>query len=79
MTIEGLKGDDPTLIAIALQALHRERAAAYHAACTACDLAGKRPPGYDLLGLDKVDNVLRRISAASIQRRLMIMTRIYTG
>ena len=43
MTIKDLKGDDPTLVAIALQALHRERAAAYHAACTACDLAGKWP------------------------------------
>ena len=79
MTIEDLKGDDPTLVAIALQALHRERAAAYHAACTACDLAGKRPPGYDLLGLDKVDNVLRRIGAASIQRRLMIMSAAQSG
>ncbi|OIK39812.1 MULTISPECIES: hypothetical protein [Citrobacter] len=67
MKIEDLKGDERTLVVVALQALHRERVTAYGTACTVCDLAGKPSPDRDLFGLDEVDNALRRIGAAPMR------------
>ena len=67
MKIEDLIGDERTLVVVALQALHRERVTAYSAACTACDLAGKRSPEADLFGLEEVNDALRRIGAAPIR------------
>jgi hypothetical protein len=64
--IEVLEGSERTLVVVALQALHRERATAYQAACTACDLAGKPAPPDNLFGLDEVAAALRRIGAAPL-------------
>lgn len=52
MKLEDLTGDDRTLVVVALQALHRERANAYYAACTACQLSGKKPPAEALFGVE---------------------------
>ena len=41
MKLEDLTGDDRTLVVVALRALFRERTNSYHAACTACQLAGR--------------------------------------
>lgn len=65
--IETLKGSERSLVVVALQSLHRERATAYQAACTACDLADKKAPQADLFGLDEVTDALRRIGAAPIR------------
>ncbi|EGL3999243.1 TPA: hypothetical protein ACRL2B_004468 [Pseudomonas aeruginosa] len=67
MKIEDLKGDERTLVVVALQALHTERVNAYSAACTACDLAGRPSPDRNLFGLDEVNDALRRIGAAPMR------------
>lgn len=63
MKLDDLTGDDRTLVVVALQALHRERANAYHAACTACQLSGKQPPAEALFCVDECISALRRIGA----------------
>lgn len=63
MKLEDLTGDDRTLVVVALQALHRERANAYYAACTACQLSGKKPPAKALFGVDESISAIRRIGA----------------
>lgn len=63
MKLEDLTGDDRTLVVVALQALHRERANAYFAACAACQLSGKKPPAEALFGVDESISAIRRIGA----------------
>ena len=53
MKLEDLTGDDRTLVVVALQALFRERSNSYHAACTACQLAGEKPPAENLFGVEE--------------------------
>lgn len=66
MKLEDLTGDDRTLVVVALQALHRERANAYYAVCTACQLSGKKPPAETLLALMKV---FRQYAGLELTRR----------
>ena len=63
MKLEDLTGDDRTLVVVALQALFRERTNSYHAACTACQLSGKKPPTEALFGVDESISAIRRIGA----------------
>lgn len=63
MKLEDLTGDDRTLVVVALQALHRERANAYYAACTACQLSGNKPPAEAIFGVDESISAIRRIGA----------------
>lgn len=67
LKLEELEGEDITLVVVALQALHRERANAYNSACTACELAGKAVPQIDVFGLDEINVALRRIGATSMR------------
>lgn len=70
--LEQLSGDDRELVAVALQALHRERVTAYLAAGTACDLAGVEPPRRVLFGITEVSVALGRIGAAMpLEQRAM--------
>lgn len=64
MSIKDLKGDERTIIVVALQSLHRERLNSYNAACLACELSGKEWPPIDIFGLEEVDKALRLIGAA---------------
>ncbi|EFC6065562.1 hypothetical protein CR325_004488 [Escherichia coli] len=71
MSIQDLKGDERTIIVVALQAivvalqaLHRERLNSYNAACLACELSGKEWPSIEIFGLEEVDKALRLIGAA---------------
>ena len=64
MQIEELKGDERTLIVLALQALYRERLTASNAVFTVCSMAGKDQPPEDIFGLREVQDALRRIGAA---------------
>lgn len=63
MKIEDLEEPDRTLVVVALQSLHRERANSANAARTACELAGKRLPPDDVFGIDEATHALRRIRA----------------
>ncbi len=63
MKLEGLTGDDRTLVVVALQALFRERSNSYHAACTACQLAGEKPPAENLFGVEESISAIRRMGA----------------
>ena len=63
MKLEDLTGDDRTLVVVAFQALHRERANAYYAACTACQLAGEKPPAENLFGVEESISAIRRMGA----------------
>ena len=59
MKLEDLTGDDRTLVVVALQ----ERANAYYAACTACQLSGNKPPAEAIFGVDESISAIRRIGA----------------
>lgn len=66
MKLEDLTGDDRTLVVVALQALFRERTNSYHAACTACtacQLAGEKPPAENLFGVEESISAIRRMGA----------------
>lgn len=65
--LEKLEGTDRLLVVVALQALHRERATAYQAACTVCYLAVRPKPDVDLFGLDEVSDALRRTEAGPLR------------
>lgn len=67
MKIENLEGAERTLVVVALQALHHERATAYRSACTVSDLAGKPSPDADLFGFDEVSDALRRLGASPMR------------
>jgi hypothetical protein len=62
MKLEDLTGDDRTLVVVALQALFRERTNSYQAACTACQLAGEKPPAENLFGVESI-SAIRRMGA----------------
>lgn len=63
MKLEDLTGDDRTLVVFALQALFRERSNSYHAACTACQLAGEKPPAENLFCVEESISAIRRMGA----------------
>ncbi len=62
MKLEDLTGDDRTLVVVA-RALFRERTNSYHAACTACQLAGEKPPAENLFGVEESISAIRRMGA----------------
>ena len=67
MQIEELKGDERTLIVLALQALYRERLTASNAVFTVWSMAGKDQPPEDIFGLREVQDALRRIGSAPVR------------
>lgn len=56
--------DDRTLLVAGLQALYRERAAAWNAAISVAILRGQQQPARELFGLDEASEMLRRVGAA---------------
>lgn len=65
MSIKDLKGDERTIVVVALQSLHNERVNAFNTAFTACSLAGKELPSEDMFGIDEVMQALRLIGAGT--------------
>ncbi|MBD0788142.1 hypothetical protein HUO09_17445 [Vibrio sp. Y2-5] len=63
MELEQLQ-DDRELVVIALQALHRERVNAYHAAFTFADMNNNLKPKQEDFGITEAVTALRRIGAA---------------
>ncbi|ADC45351.1 MULTISPECIES: hypothetical protein [Cupriavidus] len=55
---------DRTLLVAGLQALHRERLAAYNAAVYVAFIRGELHPPMAMFGLDEVHTMLRRVGAA---------------
>jgi hypothetical protein len=56
--------NDRTLLIAGLQALYRERLAAWNAAISVAILAGRKQPGREFFGLAEVAEMLRRVGAA---------------
>jgi hypothetical protein len=56
--------EDRTLLVAGLQALHRERVAAYNAAVSVAIIRGDQQPGRELFGLSEASDMLRRVGAA---------------
>lgn len=67
MKIEELHEPDRTLVVVALQSLHRERANSANAARLACELAGKPAPAEQVFGIDEAAHALRRIGALPLR------------
>ncbi|CAN7780789.1 hypothetical protein LJR296_007987 [Cupriavidus necator] len=55
---------DRALLVAGLQALHRERLAAYNAAASVAIIRGEPQPSMNMFGLDEVQAILRRVGAA---------------
>lgn len=55
---------DRTLLVAGLQALHRERVAAWNAAVSVAIIRGEKQPGMELFGIDEASTMLRRVGAA---------------
>lgn len=55
---------DRTLLVAGLQALHRERVAAWNAAVSVAIIRGEKQPAMELFGIDEVATMLRRVGAA---------------
>lgn len=55
---------DRTILVAGLQALHRERRAAWNSAVSVAILRGKPQPARELFGLDEASEMLRRVGAA---------------
>lgn len=55
---------DRTILVAGLQALHRERVAAWNAAVSVAIIRGERQPGMELFGIDEAATILRRVGAA---------------
>jgi hypothetical protein len=56
--------DDRTLLVAGLQALFRERSAAWNAAVSVAIIRGHEQPASELFGLDEAAEMLRRVGAA---------------
>lgn len=54
---------DCTLLVAGLQALHRERMAAWNAAVSVAIARGEQPPSMDMFGIEEVAAILRRVGA----------------
>jgi len=67
MKIEDLQEPDRTLVVVALQSLHRERANSADSVRVSCELAGKRQPSDDVFGIDEAVHALRRIGALPLR------------
>lgn len=59
-----LSVNDSTMMIVALQALHRERAAAWNAAISVAIMRKHPQPERELFGLADVETMLRRVGAA---------------
>ena len=55
---------DRTILVAGLQALHRERLAAWNAAISVAIIRGDEQPARELFGLSEVSGMLRRVGAA---------------
>ncbi|MBA9846586.1 hypothetical protein [Ralstonia pickettii] len=55
---------DRALLVAGLQALLRERLAAYNTAVSVAILRGEPHPPREMFGLDEANNILRRVGAA---------------
>lgn len=65
LDLKALVGEeDRTLLVAALQALHRERVAAWNAAVSVAIIRGDTQPAMEQFGIDEVSTMLRRVGAA---------------
>lgn len=65
LDLKALVGDqDRTILVAGLQALHRERVAAWNAATSVASIRGEMPPSMEPFGLDEAAEMLRRVGAA---------------
>lgn len=55
---------DRTMLVAGLQALHRERVAAWNAAVSVAIIRGDKQPAMELFGIDEASAMLRRVGAA---------------
>ena len=63
MKLEDLTGDDRTLVVVALQTHLQKQTNSYQTACTACQLAGEKPPAENLFGVEASISAIRRMGA----------------
>jgi hypothetical protein len=67
--LEALLGKaDRRLIVLGLQALHRERVAAWKALCSIADEHGKVPPDMETFAFNEPENLLKRLGSAPATR-----------
>lgn len=59
-----VSGADRTMLVAGLQALHRERVAAWNAAVSVAIIRNEKPPAMEQFGIDEVAGMLRRVGAA---------------
>lgn len=65
LDLKALVGEaDRTLLVAGLQALHRERVAAWSAATSVAIIRGEKQPAMELFGIDEAAAILRRVGAA---------------
>lgn len=65
LNLEALvSASDRDLLIAGLQALHRERVAAWNSAISVAILAGREQPGWEVFGLAEAAEMLRRVGAA---------------
>ncbi len=65
LDLKALVGDaDRTILVAGLQALHRERVAAWHAAVSVAIIRNEAHPAMEQFGIDEVAAMLRRVGAA---------------
>lgn len=65
LDLKALVGEaDRTILVAGLQALHRERVAAWNAATSVANIRGELAPGMEPFGLDEAAEMLRRVGAA---------------
>lgn len=55
---------DRTMLVAGLQALHRERVAAWNAAVSVAIIRNEKQPAMEQFGIDEVAGMLRRVGAA---------------
>lgn len=64
LDLKALVGDaDRTMLVAGLQALHRERVAAWNAAVSVAIIRNEKQPAMEQFGLDEVAGMLRRVGA----------------
>lgn len=65
LDLKALVGEsDRTMLVAGLQALHRERVAAWNAAVSVAIIRNAKQPGIEQFGIDEVSEMLRRVGAA---------------
>lgn len=64
LDLKALVGEaDRTMLVAGLQALHRERVAAWNAAVSVAIIRNEKQPAMEQFGLDEVAGMLRRVGA----------------